>query len=315
LTEVTETDWLSDSPIPLRPALAAALGGAISPAVALARMLFAGATRDGILAELDRLHGVGGGDDAARDRLAALRSLALGRRDRLALVERMIAEGFEHRPARSAEDGIALWRATFDRLVGISPEASVAAFSLADPVLLDAATAEIVARLDDWGLLTPGARVLDLGCGIGRVAAALAPRAGAVTGIDIAPAMIETARRRCAGLGTVEFRVCSGRDLAGFADGAFDLVLAVDSFPYLFLSDPALVAAHLREAVRVLRPGGDLLVLNFSYRGDADADRADAAELAAEAGFDLLRAGEPAFAIWDGLAFQFRRPLQAGKRA
>src|SRR5689334_9958695 len=82
LTERVETDWLSESPDPVRPVLADFFGGAASPPVALARLLFAGATRDGILDELHRLDRVAGRDPApardsravARERLAALLS-------------------------------------------------------------------------------------------------------------------------------------------------------------------------------------------------------------------------------------------------
>ena len=42
---------------------------------------------------------------------------------------------------------------------------------------------------------------------------------------------------------------------------------------------------HFQEAARVLKPSGHFLILNFSYRGDLDADRADISRLAARAGF------------------------------
>ena len=65
------------------------------------------------------------------------------------------------------------------------------------------------------------------------------------------------------------FAQASGRDLAGFADGSFDLVLAVDSLPYVFRAGgEALLAAMLAEIARALRPGGELLALNLTYRGD-----------------------------------------------
>jgi SAM-dependent methyltransferase len=119
--------------------------------------------------------------------------------------------------------------------------------------------------------------------------------------------MIEAARKRCAGLPNVRLLVTSGRDLAAFADRAFDAVVAVDSFPYLYASGIAPVAIHIREAARVLRPGGDLVILNLSYRGDIEADRRDVRHLAAEAGLTVLRNGESAFRLWDGLAFHLRR--------
>ncbi len=198
-------------------------------------------------------------------------------------------------------------RDAFDRLVRRSPEASVALYSLGNPEILAAATAEIVERLESWDLLGAGRMVLDIGCGIGRLELALAPRVAAITGIDVSPNMIEEAGRRCAGLPNVRLLATSGRDLSVFPGRAFDLVVAVDSFPYLYASGPDLAATHVREAARVLRPGGDLVVLNLSYRGDVDADRQDAGRFAAEAGLAVLRSGERAFRLWDGLAFHLRK--------
>ena len=105
--------------------------------------------------------------------------------------------------------------------------------------------------LDAWGLLGPDRDVLDLGCGIGRVAAALSPRVRSVAGLDIAPAMIAAARARCAGIGNLRFLLGSGLDLAPFADRSLDLVLAVDSFPYLVQSG----GSSRGEARRRGRPG------------------------------------------------------------
>jgi len=57
----------------------------------------------------------------------------------------------------------------------------------------------------------------------------------------------------------------------------------------------------------VLKPGGSLLILNFSYRGDPELDRADVAHLAAANQFEICRNGTREFALWDGLAFLLRR--------
>lgn len=47
-----------------------------------------------------------------------------------------------------------------------------------------------------WLRIAPGAKVLDVGCGVGRWSRLLARRGGVVTGVDLAPAMLEEARRR-----------------------------------------------------------------------------------------------------------------------
>jgi hypothetical protein len=65
--------------------------------------------------------------------------------------------------------------------------------------------------------------------------------------------------------------------------------------------------AHVREAARVLRAPGDLVVFNLSYRGDPARDQADARELAAAAGFELARNGSSDLRSWDGRTFHFRK--------
>ncbi len=56
-----------------------------------------------------------------------------------------------------------------------------------------------------------------------------------------------------------------------------------------------------------MRRDGQLLVLNFSYRGDAELDRADVARLAANARLRVLRDGTHEFALWDALTFQLAK--------
>src|SRR6185437_5308270 len=144
-------------------------------------------------------------------------------------------------------------------------------------------------------------------CGIGRFAAALHGRIGRYKGIDVSDGMIAAARRRCAVLDATAFAVTAGRELAGIADRSFDLILAIDSLPYLRRIGLGPFARHFGEAARVLRPGGDLVVFNYSYRGDLAADRSEVAALAEEAGLHLLRNGEYALATWDGAGFHLRR--------
>jgi hypothetical protein len=61
------------------------------------------------------------------------------------------------------------------------------------------------------------------------------------------------------------------------------------------------------EATRLLRPSGRLLVFNWSYRGDAAADEAEAAAYADQLGLRVARAGETPFAIWDARGWLFER--------
>ncbi len=273
----------------------------LPPPVALMRLMLSGVPAAEVVPRLRAMQA-----EAPDPRIPTLIALAEASREGLAKLERMVAAGADHHEASTAEEGIAAARAMFDRLVEVSPEASVAAYSLGDPGRLAAATAEVVEWLQAAGLLAGRPAVLDLGCGIGRFCAALAASAATVVGLEVSERMARVARGRLAGLDGVSVLLGSGRDLAPLRDGAFDLVLAVDVFPYLVAAAPSLAARHLAEAARVLRPDGSLVILNYSYRG-FDADRRDLAALSGPLGFDLLRCGKAGFRQWDGAAFELRR--------
>ena len=281
------------------------LAGRISPEVAIARLLLGGATAAGVAEALDACR-------SADERWAAMRSLATSRAadlDCLAVEVRETAA--THSAAGDTTDaGIAQIAAFFDRAVAHSPEASVALYSLGDPAILAAATAEIVEWLHAEALLPPGADVLDLGCGIGRMAGALAPRCRSIHGLDVSAGMVAEARRRWAGSPNIRFEITSGHGLDR-PPASLDLVLAVDSFPYIVQAGPDVAARHVSGAARALRPGGALVVLNLSYRGDPGADRADAEGWAAMGGLALRDHGTP-FRVWDGTAFVFRTASGGG---
>ena len=238
--------------------------------------------------------------------LTTLSSLAAENQDGCDRIAGMLRSGVDtDKPAASVEEGIAFCKRLFDWSVGQSAEASVALYSLGNPAILDAATAEIVHVMREWQVLGGARRLLEIGCGIGRFQKALAADVLAVTGIDVSANMIQAARTRCAGCTNVTLQQCSGRDLALFEPASFDVVYAVDSFPYLYQSGMPLVEKHFSEVRRVLKPNGDFLILEFSYRNDPDSDRRDVKRLAANA-FDVLVDGTQPFSLWDGTAFHLR---------
>jgi ubiquinone/menaquinone biosynthesis C-methylase UbiE len=102
-------------------------------------------------------------------------------------------------------------------------------------------------------LLSPGSRVLEIGCGTGRVMQHLAPACGRLHGIDISEAMVAQGRERLAHLPNVSFEVGNGYDLAPFEDESFDLVYSLYAFQHM----PKTTAYnYLVESARVLRPEG-----------------------------------------------------------
>jgi len=211
------------------------------------------------------------------------------------------------KPARSVEEGIAFCERLFDWSVQQSEEASVALYSLGSPELLQRATDEIVVQLRRWGLVTANTELLDIGCGIGRLLVALAPRVRHATGIDVSAEMVKAAQRRCAGLDNVTVIKGDGRGLTGLADASFDAAIAVDSFPYLRQSGYALVERYVADAARVLKSRGELVILNYSYSEDADTEAKELRALAEQSGFDVVEVGGRPFRLWDGVVFRLRR--------
>jgi SAM-dependent methyltransferase len=131
-----------------------------------------------------------------------------------------------------------------------------------------------------------------------------------VIAFDISAGMLEAARCRLASLANVMLVQGSGRDLAWLKDQAVDLVLAVDVFPYLAESGPMLIAAMMDELHRALRPGGSLVVLNWTYRGDPEGDRRQAAGEAQRLGLLLQEDGPAGLRLWDASLYHLVRPLR-----
>jgi SAM-dependent methyltransferase len=283
--------------------IALCLAGRISPEVALARLLLGGVSPEALAqAVAERRNPT----SETWHRLDALAS----RRSALDELSAMIREaGVDHDASDAPPDtAIAAIAALFDRAVSRAPEASVAAYSLGDPAILAAATDEILAWLASEDLIAPDRDVLDLGCGIGRVSIALAPRCRSVLGLDVSPGMVAEARRRHGAVPNLRFDTTPGTGLDALPDNAFDLVLAVDSVPYLVQAGGGVAEHHLADAARILRPRGAFAILNLSYRGDPALDRADAARWAASGHWSLAQNGIAPFTLWDGLAFLLRRP-------
>jgi SAM-dependent methyltransferase len=97
----------------------------------------------------------------------------------------------------------------------------------------------------------PGRATLDLGCGEGRVARDLAELGHTVTGVDTSPTLLAAAREADPD-GT--YRLADAAALP-FADASFDLVVA-----YNTLMDVDDLPGAVREAARVLEPGGRLML-------------------------------------------------------
>ena len=115
----------------------------------------------------------------------------------------------------------------------------------------------------------PSHRVLDLACGPGIVAGAIAPRIGQVIGIDATHEMVRLARQHFekGRLTNGSFSVASAESVP-FDRGRFDQVIT-----RLTIHHFADVPAVLSEARRVLRPAGRLIVADVISSADAEESR------------------------------------------
>lgn len=105
-----------------------------------------------------------------------------------------------------------------------------------------------------------GRTIIDLGCGTGYWLRTYAADAGRVIGVEPDPALRETASRAAAGLPRTEVLAGSAEHLP-IADASVDVVHA--RFAYFF---PPGADGGLAEVLRVLRPGGHLVVVDNDYR-------------------------------------------------
>ena len=104
-----------------------------------------------------------------------------------------------------------------------------------------------------------GERVLDIGTGTGWGARLAAWRGAAVTGVDIAPGMLEAAERFAAGLDPRPRFLRAAAEALPFDDGSFDGVLS--TYGVIFSGAPDRAIA---EMARVLRPGGRLALATWA---------------------------------------------------
>ena len=297
----------------MREILERCLEGELSPAVAVMQMLIETEDAAAVQSAIDNITARAANlsrsnDSLLRDRVDELTQLVVDNATGCDRIVEMLRSNMDSpSQARSVDDGIAFCERLFDWSVQQSEEASVALYSLGSPELLERATQEITSYLESAGVIAADRVILDIGCGIGRLAVALAPRVREVHGIDVSAQMIGAAERRCLPFSNVRLIKGDGRNLGLYDDAMFDAAIAVDTFPYLYQSGMMLVSDHFAEVARVVKPGGDFVILNFSYRGLDDADRSDVSRLAEENGFSVICGGERPFMMWNGLAFRLRR--------
>lgn len=143
--------------------------------------------------------------------------------------------------------------------------------------------AEAIERFMTLAGPAKGERALDVACGPGIIAEALARRGAEVTGVDVTPAMVEAATARLQKAGFASARFVEGdAEKLPFEDGTFDLVTSRLAFHHLARPDRV-----LREMVRVAKPEGRIAI------------------------FDLITSEDPARAAFHNLVERLRDPSHA----
>jgi SAM-dependent methyltransferase len=152
-------------------------------------------------------------------------------------------------------------------------------------------------------------RVLEIGCGAGRVTKALASVFGEVHAVDVSPEMIRLAREKLEATANVHLYVNSGIDLAVLPDVPFHFAFSFIVFQHI--PDKAVIENYIREVYRVLAPGA---LFKFQVDGGVLQERGPANtwhgaaftenemhEIAARCGFELRYtegAGTQYFWLW-----------------
>jgi 2-polyprenyl-3-methyl-5-hydroxy-6-metoxy-1,4-benzoquinol methylase len=148
-------------------------------------------------------------------------------------------------------------------------------------------------------LTKPDDRVMEVGCGGGLLAIALARAGRSVVGIDVASVILHIARDRAAGTENIEFVKVDGLELPAKANSV-DFAYSVEVLEHLHPDD---VPKHLLELHRALRPGGQCWILTpnaiaessasdrFGVDVEVDADVHLKEWTYAELGSALARAG------------------------
>jgi ubiquinone/menaquinone biosynthesis C-methylase UbiE len=162
-------------------------------------------------------------------------------------------------------------------------------------------------------------RLLEIGCGVGRMSRHFAAVYGEVHGVDVSGEMVRQARERLKDLPNTHFHETSGVNFAAFPDNYFDTIYSA----YVFQHVPSreAIASNIRDAYRALAPGGVFMygasaIHNAEFEAipkntwtGASFGEADSRSLARELGAQVVRVvGDGTQYCWTTL----RKPLRDG---
>jgi SAM-dependent methyltransferase len=152
-------------------------------------------------------------------------------------------------------------------------------------------------------------RVVEIGCGAGRITRALAEIFGEVHGVDVSGEMVAQARTALSGYPNAHVYQNNGKDLNVLPPGPYDFAFSTIVFQHI--PSREVIYSYVREIHRLLRPGA---LFKFQVQGDATMETrpddtwlgvpfsdADAVEMAEKCGFEPRYrhgAGDQYFWLW-----------------
>ncbi len=152
-------------------------------------------------------------------------------------------------------------------------------------------------------------RVLEIGCGVGRVTRALSSLFGEVHAVDVSEEMVRLAKQALTGRPNVYLYRNNGKDLSVLGDIQVDFAFSILVFQHIPNRD--VIENYIREVHRLLKPGG---LFKFQVQGDPTMEtspedtwlgvpfsKQDACELAERYGFEMRYdsgAGEQYYWLW-----------------
>jgi len=152
------------------------------------------------------------------------------------------------------------YASTWERESADEELAKVAVIGVGDEAYYASTARDTVAILQRTVGIDPSDDVLEIGCGVGRVGSALAPLCHRWVGADVSANMLGHARRRLHDHPNIELVQVNGWDLHQIPDASIDVAYSTIVFMHLDEWDRY---AYVREARRVLRPGGRCYVDNI----------------------------------------------------
>jgi ubiquinone/menaquinone biosynthesis C-methylase UbiE len=159
------------------------------------------------------------------------------------------------------------YQATWDSVSQSVSDARYSVAGTADDAELDRSGHSSALDIARETGLTPNDRVLEIGCGVARIGQRIASMCREWVGSDVSVNMLRHAKAACAAASVtnVDFFHLNGSDLTGIPDASFDVVYCTAVFMHLEEWDRY---RYVREAYRVLKPGGRIYFDNVSLISD-----------------------------------------------